>query len=379
MTRIKWSSHFIGRIVSGFRPKGDDRYLNIANTLGGIVGSIPQILIALLVFGLLVFVHELGHFAVAKWSGIKVIEFAIGMGPTLIRRERGETVYSLKLFPVGGFCAFEGDDGESSDPRSINRAKLHKRVLVMAAGSIMNLLLGLLLLGILSANQASFGTTRISGFTEDSVTSRWLQIEDVVRKINGHRVNTDNDMLYELLRDRDGVMDFEVTRDGETVLLESVAFTMEPHESGVQLITIDFGVYRENPTLWRIVKNTFNLTESMIKQVWGGFTDLITRRYGFNQLSGPVGMTTEIGRAASYGWRSLLTLVAIVTVNLGVFNLLPLPALDGGRLVFLAIEAVRRKPIDPKYEGYVHTVGFFLLIGLIVAVTFSDVAKIVGG
>ncbi len=352
--------------------------MNIADTLGSILGSIPQILIALLVFSALVFVHELGHFALAKWSDIKVNEFALGMGPVIWSRERGETLYSLRLFPIGGFCAFDGEDSESSDPRAINRAKLHKRVLVMAAGSVMNLLLGLLLLGILSANQASFGTTRISGFTETAVTNQWLQAEDVVRKINGHRVNTDNDMVYELLRDRDGVMDFEVVRDGKTVLLNSVAFTMEPHESGVQLITIDFGVYRERPTVWRIIKNTFNLTESMIKQVWGGFIDLISGRYGFNQLSGPVGMTTEIGKAASYGWRSLMTLVAIVTVNLGVFNLLPLPALDGGRLVFLAIEAVRRKPVDPKYEGYVHTVGFILLVGLIVAVTFSDVSKLIG-
>jgi regulator of sigma E protease len=356
---------------------------NISGALGGIMSGVPQILLAVLVFGALVFVHEFGHFIVAKLSGIKVTEFALGMGPALLSRQRGDTLYALRLFPVGGFCAFEGDEDESADPRAFNKARRWKRALVLIAGSAMNLLLGLILLGMLSANTEMFGTTIISGFSEDAATSEWLRVEDNVQRINGRRVRTDNDMLYEFSRDRDGVMDIEVLRknalgEEEVLLLKGVTFAMRDL-GGIYAPIIDFGVYGVKPTVGRVVSNTFNLTGSVVKQVWGGFTDLLTRRYGVEQLSGPVGMTTEIGKAASYGWRNLFTLIAIITVNLGVFNLLPLPALDGGRLIFLGIEAVRRKPINPRYEGYVHAVGFFLLVGLIVIVTFGDISKLVGG
>jgi regulator of sigma E protease len=355
---------------------------SISGALNSIASGVPQILLALLVFGALVFVHEFGHFIVAKLSGIKVTEFALGMGPAIISRKRGETLYTVRIFPIGGFTAFEGDEEESADPRAFNREKRWKRALVLIAGSAMNLLLGLILLGILSANTEMFGTTIISGFSEGSASSEWLMVDDNVQRINGHRVRTDNDMLYELSRDRDGVMEIEVLRrnalgEQEVLRLEGVAFAMRDL-GGISVPIIDFGVYGVRPTIGRVISNTFNLTGSVVKQVWGGFTDLLTRRYGVEQLSGPVGMTTEIGKAASYGWRNLFTLIAIITVNLGVFNLLPLPALDGGRLIFLGIEAVRRKPINPRYEGYVHAVGFFLIVGLIVVVTFGDISKLVG-
>lgn len=350
----------------------------------GVISAIatygPQILIAILVFGLLIFVHELGHFLAAKWSGIKVNEFAMGMGPILFKRQKGETLYALRLFPIGGFCALEGDDQESADSRAFGRAPLYKRMITMLAGSFMNLLLGLIILGVLSSQQSLLGTTVINSFGEGASSSGWLKEGDEILRINNHRVRSNNDIVYEMLRDRDGVMNIEVARQAngkaENVLLESVAFKMEIVQDDIQAITIDFTVRGVKPTFLGIVANSFNWTNSIIKQVWGGFIDIVTGRYGFNQLSGPVGVTSAIGQAATFGWKSLVMLMAFITVNLGVFNLLPLPALDGGRMVFLLIEAVRRKPINPKYEGVVHGVGFMLLIALMVAVTFNDVAKL---
>lgn len=354
------------------------------NILKTIIENLPQILIAFLVFGVLIFVHELGHFLTAKWSGIKVNEFAMGMGPAIWKHQRGETVYALRIFPIGGYCALEGDDEESSDERAFARAPLYKRVLTLAAGSAMNLLLGLIILSVISMRQPMLGTTTVRGFYEGAATNQWLQVGDQIKKINNHTVRTDNDIFYELTRDRDGVMDFLVARptaDGKTedVLLKSVTFMMRSYE-GTSIIMIDFATEKVESTFLSAVGNSFNWTSSMIKQTWGGFVDLVTGRYGLNQLSGPVGVTAAIGetakQAAKIGWDSLFALVAFITLNLGVFNLLPLPALDGGRLMFLAIEAVRRKPVNPRYEGLVHGVGFMLLIALVIFVTINDVAKI---
>lgn len=355
--------------------------MNIQGILNMVISNGPQILLALLIFSVLIFVHEFGHFSAAKWSKIKVNEFAIGMGPTLWKRQKGETAYTLRLFPMGGFCALEGDDEESEDDRAFGRAPLHKRMVTMLAGSFMNLILGLLLLGILSASLQSLGTTTIYGFYEGAVTDQWLKPGDKIIRMNNHRVRTDNDVSYELMRDRDGIMDVAVERptaDGgtETVLLTSVGFSMTSLE-GTSFIIQDFRLQRVEPTFWGIVRNSFNWTASTIKEVWGGFADLITGRYGFNQISGPVGVTSAIGQVAKFGWKNLLWMVAFITVNLGVFNLLPLPALDGGRLVFLILEAVRRKPVNPRYEGLVHGIGFLLLVGLMIVVTINDVAKII--
>lgn len=337
--------------------------------------SVGTIVIAIVVFSALIFVHELGHFLACKWAGITVNEFALGMGPVLISRTKGDTTYSLRAFPIGGFCAMEGEDEESENEGAFGRAPLHKRILVIIAGSLMNLLLGLALLGILSSQLPVFGSTVVADFKEGATSSAHLVPGDKITKINGHRVRTLNDIDYEFSRERDGLMEMQVVRDGETVTLPDVQFQMRDIE-GIKIINMDFRVHRIEKTPMGVVTNTFNWTLSLIKQVWGSFIDLITGRYGVTQLSGPVGVTTAIGQASSMGWQSLLLLVSIITLNLGVFNLLPVPALDGGRLIFLLIELVRRKPIDQRYEGLVHMVGFMLLIALMLFVTVNDVLKL---
>lgn len=337
--------------------------------------NIGTIIIAILVFSLLIFVHELGHFMVAKWSKVKVNEFALGMGPKLLSKTKGDTTYSIRAFPIGGFCAMEGENEESAESGAFCNAPLAKRMLITVAGSAMNLLLGLLLLGFLSSRLLYFSSTTVAEFREGATSSQQLQVGDNIQRINGHRVYTMNDIDYELMRDRDGVLTMDIIRDGQKMTLPGVTFAMENME-GASFIDRDFISQRVEPTPWGVVTNTFNWTGSLMKQVWGSLVDLLTGRYAVNALSGPVGVTTAIGQASSMGWPNLLVLVSFITVNLGVFNLLPVPALDGGRMMFLLIELVRRKPINQRYEGVIHAVGFMLLIGLMIFVTLNDVIKL---
>jgi regulator of sigma E protease len=222
------------------------------------------------------------------------------------------------------------------------------------------------------------GTTQVAAFAEDAVSSQQLQVEDTILKINGHRVRSDNDLKYELMRVRNGSAEMVVSRPGvEGNLTLDVPFRMNTVEgASTSIIYFDFQIYGVPPTFWGVVKNAFNWTGSYVKMVWGSMVDLVTGRFGFNDLSGPVGVTQAISEASSAGIQPFLSFVAFITVNLGVFNLLPIPALDGGRLLFLLVELVRRKPLNPKYEGYVNAAGFMLLIGLMIAVTFSDLVKL---
>ena len=339
-----------------------------------------------MVFGALIFVHELGHYFSAKWAGIKVLEFAMGMGPKIAGFTRGGTRYALRLLPIGGFVAVEGendglnikaeDEGSPKKSIALPDAPLYKRFIFFFAGSLMNLALGLVILCVLSSQANLLGTTQIAAFSDDAVSSSQLQVGDTITRINGRRVRTDNDLLYEFMRQRHPTMRMEVDRGGEKLLLD-VPFRMDRFdEAGPDFIYVDFKIVGAEPTAWGVIGNSFNWTGSLIRQVWGSFIDLLTGRFGFNQLSGPVGVTEAIGQASTAGARPFLLLVSYITVNLGVFNLLPFPALDGGRIIFLAIEGIRRKPVNPKYEGIVNIAGFVMLIGLMIFVTFSDIMKL---
>lgn len=338
------------------------------------LNTLLTILITVLVFGILIFIHELGHFLVAKAMGIRVNEFALGMGPKLISFGKGETKYSLRLFPIGGFCAMEGEDETSSDNRAFCNKPVWRRLLVTVAGAFMNLLLGFILLIILVSTMNLVGTTTIAKFNDGAVSNQDLQVGDEIVSINGSHVFIDNDIVYGLLRDRDGVVDMVVKRNGEKVKLTNVTFQTEDLGDGVTGTNIDFKVYSAEKTFFGVIKQSACWTLSVVKLVWSSLIDLITGQYGLNQLSGPVGVASAIGEASSMGLRSLLLLVVFITVNLGVFNLLPIPALDGGRLLFLMIEGIRRKPV--KHEAYVHMVGFALLILLMVVVSFNDIVKL---
>lgn len=337
-----------------------------------------NILLTLVIFLVIIFIHELGHFLVAKACGVRVNEFALGMGPAVFKRQKGETLYSIRVFPIGGYCSMEGEDEGSNDPRAFCNIVVWKRMLVVLAGAVMNLLLGFgLIVGITAASDVITSNT-VAAFSENaSSQATGLQAGDTILRINGRSVWVENDIAYELLRDPDGVVDMTVRRDGEEVELSQVAFAMTEGEDGANSLVIDFKVVGLEPTVGNVLSYSLKKSVSIGRMVWISVLDLVTGNASLNDLAGPIGMTQVVGEAAKVGASSLILLVAFITINVGIFNLLPIPALDGGRLLFLIVEAIRRKRIKPEYEAYVHLAGFALLILLMVVVAFNDIWRLI--
>ncbi len=342
------------------------------------MGSFLLTLVAsVLVFSAVILIHELGHFITAKLSGIKVNEFALGMGPQLFHFGKGETTYSLRLFPVGGFVSMEGEDEDSPDPRSYFRAPVSRRILVTVAGAVMNLILGFAVLVAVVCMQDAVLSRTVGDFYPDASTQQHgLQVGDTILAVNGRRCFIANDVSYEFARTQQNTADLTVQRDGKKVELKNVVFDTRTDEDGNTYMVIDFMVYPVEKTVGNVLAEAGRWTVSFARMVVLSLADLVTGRVAVNNLSGPVGIVQAIGQASSYGLQSLLLLLALITVNLGVFNLLPLPALDGGRLVFLLLEAVRRKPIPQKYEMVINAAGFIFLIGLMCFATFNDITRL---
>ena len=332
---------------------------------------------AVLVFSAVILIHELGHFLVAKASGIKVNEFSLGMGPLLFKFQKGETQYSVRLLPVGGYVSMEGEDEDSPDPRSFQCAPVGRRILVTVAGAVMNLLLGFAVLIAVVCMQDSILSRTVGAFYPGAATeAQGLQVGDTILAVNGRRCFIANDVSYEFARTQNATADLTVLRDGKKVELKGIRFDTRTDEDGYTYMVIDFMVYPAEKTPLNVISEAGRWTLSFARMVALSLGDLLTGRAAINNLSGPVGIVQAIGEATSYGLDSLLLLLALITVNLGVFNLLPVPALDGGRLIFLLIEAVRRKPVPQKYEIAVNAAGFVLLIGLMCFVTFNDITRL---
>ncbi len=358
--------------------------------------SIFKIVIALLLFGVIIFVHELGHFLVAKACKIRVNEFALGMGPKLFSFGKGETTYSLRLLPFGGFCAMEGEDDASDDPKAFGNKKVWQRILVVVAGVLMNFILGyvVLLIGIgfftpETEGRVLFPTTTIVELPEDSPAyESGLRPGDTIRRIDGRGVVTLNDAFLIMQTDEDGVMSMVVDRevDGKTQrqTLPNVTFDIVVEENGTRYLQYDIVWLGKPQTFLNTFTETAKTEWSLVTSVWGSLGDLISGKYGLNELSGPIGTVDIIGdmvgQAAQTVSRAdiynVFYLFALISVNVGVMNLLPIPALDGGRLVFLLFEAIFRRPVPQKFEGVVHFIGFALLMLLMVVIAFSDVFKL---
>lgn len=338
---------------------------------------------AILFFGLLISIHEFGHFTFAKLFKVRVNEFAIGMGPAIFKKKKGETLYALRLLPVGGYVSMEGEDEESTDENAFNRKKVWQRIIVVAAGAIMNLILGVVIVGVLLSMDDLIATNKILYFEENAISQQTgLRENDEILEIDGKKVISGMDVSFLMTRSDDGVFDMTVRRDGEKVRLKDVTFQTEKKDQ-FTLITYDFVILGEEPTFLNVVKNSFTQTASMARLVWLSLFDLVTGQYGLTDLSGPVGTVNIIADMTSAAAESkenminALNIMAFITINIGIFNLLPLPALDGGRLFFLVIEGIRRKPIKPKYEGYVHGAGLVLLLLLMLVVTFNDIVNLI--
>ena len=327
----------------------------------------------------MIFFHELGHFATAKWAGVRVNEFSIGMGPKIISKTFGETDYSLRLFPIGGFVAMEGEDEESEDEHRFMACPVWKRIIITSAGAIMNLILGFAVIFVLTCGQPLVGTTTIASFAENASSAEYLEVNDRILAVNGEKSGGDYDVVYSLIRDTDGVVSMDILRNEEKIHLDEVVFDTR-ELNGMTSIILDFSIYGEEPTILGRIGYSFRWTWSLIKLVWHSLGDIISGEFGISQLSGPIGVTETISDAVqTTNYKGLLLILAIITVNVGVFNLLPLPALDGGRFFFMVIELFRGKPINQKVEGIIHTVGMGLLLLLMVVVAYNDIVRLITG
>lgn len=381
---------------------------------------IITLLAAVFVFSAVIAIHEFGHFAVAKLCGVQVNEFSIGMGPVLLKKMHHGTQYSLRALPVGGFVALEGEEspesqqaegeersdleerplsqrsGADSSPnggaskeeelsqptgKPLNEAPVWQRALIMAAGACMNFLLGFVVMAIVLAAQNEPITSRVIYAVEDGALcgQTGLEAGDKVLAVNGRRCFVANDMLYELMRTEDYSASFTVLRDGKKVELPRVQFDTWQDEDGETHMSLGFTVYGIKKTPVNVIKEAWNSVLYYGRIIFTSLMDLLRGRESINDLSGPVGIVTAIGQAASYGWQDLLELLALITVNVGIFNLLPFPALDGGKVVFLLIEGVTGHAVPEKIQSGLTLAAFALLFALMIFATYNDIVRLVTG
>lgn len=447
-----------------------------------VLTTIALILIGVLLFELIIFIHEFGHFITAKKSGIKVNEFSLGMGPKIFSFGKGETKYSLRIFPIGGFCAMEGEDEESPEPRAFNNAKVWKRMIVVIAGAVTNIILGFVLMFVVVVQQDAYSSTEVQSFPATSFSScTGLQSGDVIKEINGYGISTSMDFNYPIstaelktvdgstleiykedcgnnlynmavslvqdknnklsdeqvskvnellskstieivkakskedafsvyenyykeINDACGIKDYKVEkiveketrkrytadilveRNGEEKLLKNVQFfTYTTKDNSDPQVSIDFYVKPIEKTFGSVISQTFKQTISTCKMIYASLGGLLTGKFGLKDMSGPIGIasavTTVASESLSSGFisavNSIIYVMMIITVNLGLFNMLPFPALDGGRFVFLIIEAIRGKSVPRKVEAIVNGIGMGLLILLMILITANDIFKLI--
>ncbi len=346
-----------------------------------------DIVITILVFFSIIIIHELGHFVAARIFRMNVDEFTIGMGPRLFKFQGKKTLYSFRLLPIGGAVQL-GEDFESDDPDSFRNKPVWQRMIVIVAGAFMNLILGLIVCIVSVSIGEKIATTQVSLFYENSVSSEKLMQGDEIVEINDMPIWTTMDISYcfqntvaKAEENEERVyFDMDVIRNGQRISLDDVPFALNTSEDRTAGIIIDFAVQPEDKTVGTVLSSAFRTALTEGRLIWITLFDLITGTYGINDLSGPVGVVTTMSNA--YNLMSVdefLILVAFITINIGIMNLLPIPALDGARFIFLLIEAIRRKPIPAEKEGLVHFIGFALLMLLMIIVTFNDISRLLTG
>lgn len=334
------------------------------------------ILIAIFVFGIMIFLHELGHYLAARACKVKVLEFAVGMGPKLFSFTSKKTgiVYSLRLLPIGGFTAMQGEDGEDPDPDALVNKPRWQKLCVLFAGSFMNIISGVLAMFIYLSLTGQVGSCIVAGFRDNSVSDRWLQVGDEIVSIEGKKMVDYTDAANTIMLQGTKPLDIAVLRDEDEILLENVEFATETRE-GIEVGILDFQFLGVKPSFGVLCKQTVTQSVSTVKMIYKTLIDLIRGKYGLKGVSGPVGTVSVISQVATTGFTNMLYLFSFISLNLGVMNLLPLPALDGGRILFTLVECVIRKPLNPKFEGIVHLVGMVALLAFMALITVLDVMK----
>ncbi|MBS7299324.1 MAG: site-2 protease family protein [Eubacteriales bacterium] len=368
------------------------------------------------IFLVMVSIHEFGHFFVAKLCGITVTEYAIGMGPAILKKQIGETLYSLRLLPIGGFCAMEGEDGESDSERAFCNQKLWKRFLVVVAGAVLNVLLGFVIFVIISVQNAPFATNTIESLDERSyMYQAGVMPGDKIVEINGRNISFYRDItLYKSEIDSVEEVEMTVKRDGkkleftfplselsgnrvynensltETTTMNGITETKEyAYTEGTQIppeiigkevpvsgMMLGFSPRLEELGFVSLINEAYCNTKFVVKLLYKSLWDLVSGKAGIEQVSGPVGIVDAVNTAVHsevMPWLNVLSLAALLTINLGVFNLLPLPALDGGRILFMLFELVRGKPVPPEKEGLIHGIGLILLLIFAAIISFKDI------
>lgn len=337
-----------------------------------------SILLAILIFGCIIAIHEFGHFIAAKCSGIQVNEFSIGMGPKIFQFQKGETRYSLRLLPIGGFCSMEGEEAESQNNRAFDRKPVWRRMIVVLAGAFMNIVLGFVLLLVTTCSDPYLISNTVHGFHEQATSNTCgLQAGDTIVSLNGSPIFTITDLQYKMNNEAGEPFTVVVKRNGEKVKLENVTFLDEETHDW-----LDFSLEAKEKTVWSVTAYAAKDTVATGKLIWMSLLELVSGKYGIQDLSGPVGTVEVISDAATVGETaaerisSVLHLTIFITVNVGIFNLLPIPGLDGSRFLFLLLEAIRRKPVKKEHEAMVHFVGMAALFLLMIVVTVQDVTRI---
>ena len=349
--------------------------------------TLVYVLAAILIFGVLVAVHELGHFLAAKLCGVRVNEFSIGMGPALWSGKRGETQYSFRALPIGGFCAMEGEDEDTGDARSFVRQGFWQKLLILAAGAGMNFLAGLLILLCLYAGAGAFYTDQITDLAPEFSRRGELLPGDRIYRVNGYRTYLAGDASMFLSYARDGA-DLEVIRDGERVVIEDLRRQTYTSQDGsaYQGFGLYVGRYAEEATLGNKLKYTWTTALDFVQLVRFSLVQLFTGGASMKDLSGPVGIVsaiTEVGDQAKTqrdAWSQIFYFAALIAVNLAVMNMLPIPALDGGRVFFLLVDQLAlllfKRKVPERYQAAVNTAGFVVLMGFMLLVTFQDIIKL---
>ena len=344
------------------------------------------ILFAIILFSFLIFIHELGHFAAAKLSGVQVNEFSLFMGPAIWKKQRGETLYAIRTIPIGGYCAMEGEDGDSDNPRAFGKAAWWKRLIILVAGAAMNFVAGVLIMLLVYLPVQQVVVPVIDSFEPFSTVDGpgGLQPGDRILEVDGEKLYVHGDFSMLMMLNESRYHDLVVERDGQRVVLDD--FLMEKHEvtdeTGTRMLYgMNFTI--EDLDLPGKLRYAWNQSLDTVRMVRISLQMLLSGEAGFQDMTGPVGIVQQMSTVAeeSASWVdaliNMLYFGGFIAINLAVMNLLPIPALDGGRVVGLLIttvvEAVTRKKIDPRIEGYLHGAGMILLLGLMALVMFKDI------
>lgn len=339
------------------------------------MNTVLQILYTVLIFGVLVFVHEFGHFITAKIFNVRVTEFALGMGPAIFKKQGKETLYSLRILPFGGYCAMTGEDeAVEGDDRAMKNKPVWQRMIIVLAGAFMNLILGIILVAVVVCATPQ-PSTIVGEFAEGATSpAGGLQVNDKILAVDGKRISDyselRNVLAYSYNKD---TFSLTVSRNGQEFILQNVVFPTAEIGEDLKSATVDFRVYPMKKTFGVIMQNIYFQTVSHATSIFRGLVDLITGKISLKYVSGPIGISSVISEAAAYGWESLFSLAALISINLSIMNLLPIPSLDGGRFFFMLIEAIIRRPIPPKVEGIIHAIGLLLMFGLLIVITFKDI------